>query len=184
MDRQPATDQGVAPLDQLLLLALIDEAALGFERDHSSGGGQVGCGAKRVVRTADQLGLTGDPVVRQMLSDLTIQHCVTQYTNRRAAAALKAGQMPVPEASLGKLLWTANMTRVSATVSAVLGPRLVADTGEWGTFAWGEHVLGAPGYRIAGGSDEIQRNIIGERVLGLPPEPRVDEDVPFSEVPQ
>ena len=41
--------------------------------------------------------------------------------------------------------------------------RLVADTGEWGTYGWGEHVLGAPGYRIAGGSDEVQRNIIGER---------------------
>ena len=50
----------------------------------------------------------------------------------------------------------------------MLGARLVADTGEWGTYAWGEHVLGAPGYRIAGGSDETQRNIIGERVLGLP----------------
>ena len=92
--------------------------------------------------------------------------------------------MPGPEGSLGKLMWTANMTRVSAAISAVLAPRLVADTGEWGTFAWGEHVLGAPGYRIAGGSDEIQRNIIGERVLGLPPEPRVDKDVPFSEVPR
>ena len=50
----------------------------------------------------------------------------------------------------------------------MLGPRLVADTGEWGTFAWTEHVLGAPGYRIAGGSDEVQRTIIGERLLGLP----------------
>jgi alkylation response protein AidB-like acyl-CoA dehydrogenase len=42
-------------------------------------------------------------------------------------------------------------------------------------FAWTEHVLGAPGYRLAGGTDEIQRNIIGERVLGLPREPRVDK---------
>jgi alkylation response protein AidB-like acyl-CoA dehydrogenase len=78
-------------------------------------------------------------------------------------------------------MWTANMTRVSAAVSTLLGPRLAADTGEWGTYAWTEHVLGAPGYRIAGGSDEVQRNIVGERVLGLPPEPRVDKDVPFSQ---
>ena len=63
----------------------------------------------------------------------------------------------------------------------LLGPRLAADTGEWGTFAWNAHVLGAPGYRIAGGSDEIQRNIIGERVLGLPAEPRVDRDIPWRD---
>ena len=66
----------------------------------------------------------------------------------------------------------------------MLGAALIADTGEWGTFAWTEHVLGAPGYRIAGGSDEIQRNIIGERVLGLPGEPRVDKSVPWSAVPR
>ena len=66
--------------------------------------------------------------------------------------------------------------------STLLGPRLTADTGEWGTFSWSEHVLGAPGYRIAGGSDEIQRNIIAERVLGLPAEARVDREVPWRDV--
>ena len=75
------------------------------------------------------------------------------------------------------------MRRTSDVVSRVLGPALIADTGEWGTYEWGEHVLGAPGYRIAGGSDEMQRNIIGERVLGLPAEPRVDKDAPFKDVP-
>ncbi|HEX9548154.1 MAG TPA: acyl-CoA dehydrogenase family protein, partial [Acidimicrobiales bacterium] len=63
-----------------------------------------------------------------------------------------------------------------------LGPALVADSGQWGTYAWAEHVLGAPGYRIAGGSDEIQRTIIAERVLGLPADIRVDKDVPFAEI--
>jgi acyl-CoA dehydrogenase len=61
---------------------------------------------------------------------------------------------------------------MSDVVTTVLGPRLTADSGEWGTYAWAEHVLGAPGYRIAGGSDEIQRNIIAERVLGLPADPK------------
>ena len=68
--------------------------------------------------------------------------------------------------------------------AALLGPRITADTGEWGTYAWTGQLLGAPGYRIAGGSDEVQRNIIAERVLGLPGEPRVDRDVPWRDVPR
>ena len=76
------------------------------------------------------------------------------------------------------------MTAMSDVVSSILGPKLVADSGEWGTYEWGDHVLGAPGYRIAGGSDEVQRNIIGERVLGLAPEPRVDKDVAWRDVPR
>ena len=76
------------------------------------------------------------------------------------------------------------MQEISAVASSMLGPALTADTGEWGTFGWNDHVLGAPGYRIAGGSDEIQRNIIGERVLGLPGEPRTDRDVAFKDAPR
>jgi alkylation response protein AidB-like acyl-CoA dehydrogenase len=156
---------------------------LGYERDHSGGGsgGQVGGRYPQVLALARHLGRTDEPLVRQSLADVYIHDGVARLTNRRAAARLKAGETPGPEASLGKLMWTANLTRVSDAVSLLLGPRLLADTGEWGTYAWGEHVLGAPGYRIAGGSDEIQRNIIGERVLGLPPEPRVDKDRPFSQ---
>jgi len=73
---------------------------------------------------------------------------------------------------------------MSDVVSEALGPRLIADTKAWGTYEWGEHVLGAPGYRIAGGSDEIQRNIIGERVLGLPKEPDPYKGLPWEDVPK
>ena len=92
---------------------------LGFERDHSGGGGggHVGGGFKRVLLTARHLGLTNEPRMRQTLADLYIHHRVAQMTNRRAAAAIKAGQTPGPEASLGKLMWTANMTRVSDAIS-------------------------------------------------------------------
>ncbi len=55
--------------------------------------------------------------------------------------------------------------------SRILGPKLLADAGEWGTYAWVDFVLGGPGYRVAGGTDEIQRNIIAERALRLPREP-------------
>ncbi len=156
---------------------------LGFERDHSGGGGRVGGRWQHVLATAQAMGATADPVTRQLLADAYIHERLESFVNGRAAARVRDGT-PGPEGSLSKLLWTNGMTRTSAVVSRLLGPALGADTGEWGTFAWGEHVLGAPGYRIAGGSDEVQRNIIAERVLGLPPEPRVDKDVPYRDVPR
>ena len=97
---------------------------------------------------------------------------VQRVTGMRVAAAVVADKDPGPEASVGKLLATDTMARTSEVVRLLLGRDLIADSGEWGTFAWTEHVLGAPGYRIAGGTDEIQRNILAERVLGLPREPR------------
>src|SRR5665213_518346 len=84
---------------------------------------------------------------------------------------LRPGQLPGPEMSLGKLSLTANMVRTYELVSSIFGPALVADTGAWGTYAWTQYLLGVPGMRIAGGSDEVMRNILGERVLGLPKEP-------------
>ncbi len=157
---------------------------LGFERDHSGGGGgrTVGGSFSRLVATAQHFGVADDPVIREALMDVYIRNRVMHYTAKRAAAALKAGQTPGPEGSLSKLMWTDGMRRISDAISKILGPRLIADTGEWGTFAWSEHVLGAPGYRIAGGSDEVQRNIIGERVLGLPKEPQPDPTLSFSEM--
>jgi acyl-CoA dehydrogenase len=71
---------------------------------------------------------------------------------------------------------------MSHLLGSILGPKLVADQGEWGTYAWSQFVLGAPGGRIAGGSDEIMRNIVGERVLGLPKEPGIDSKSPFKEL--
>ena len=73
--------------------------------------------------------------------------------------------------SIAKLSLTQNYQRMAAVLSSLLGPRLTADSGEWGTYAWTELVLGVPGMRVAGGTDEVMRNIVGERVLGLPKEP-------------
>lgn len=117
-------------------------------------------------------GLNELPVVRAAFVDLYV-HIVTQdLLERRVSAAVLAGEAPGPEGSIGKLLAALNGMRITEFASLALGPRLIADTGEWGTYAWAQHVLGAPALRIAGGSDEVQRNIIGERVLGLPREPR------------
>ena len=142
---------------------------LGFER---GGGGESRGGTYRdVLALAQWLGVTSDPLVRQQLARLYCGHQAIALTARRAAARVRAGSPPGPEGSVGKLLFTRQQKAISETVQALLGARLTADTGEWGTFAWSEFLLGAPGNRIAGGSDEIQHNIIGERILGLPREP-------------
>jgi alkylation response protein AidB-like acyl-CoA dehydrogenase len=143
---------------------------LGFER----GGGESRGGTYReVVALARWLGQTTDPLVRTRLAELYTQRQVMAVTARRAAAAAHGGGAPGPQGSIIKLLYTGHQTAIAQTVASLLGPRMIADSGEWGTFAWSQFLLGAPGNRIAGGTDETQHNIIGERVLGLPREPSV-----------
>jgi alkylation response protein AidB-like acyl-CoA dehydrogenase len=156
-------------------------AVLGFERNSSGGSGRRGADFADLLGLARAMGRTGDPVIRQGLAGVYATQRVREWARFRAAASVSLGGAPGPEGSIGKLLWTNGMRTISDLASSLLGAALTADTGEWGTFRWNDHVLGAPGYRIAGGSDEIQRNIIGERVLGLPGEPRVDRDLPFKE---
>lgn len=158
---------------------------LSFERDHSESGGEgsaSGGSWKQLLATARHMGVANDPVMRDRLAKMYIHGRVESFTNRRAADLARSG-MPGPEGSLGKLLWTEGMNAMSDIIGDVLGAKLLADTGEWGTYEWNEHLLGAPGYRIAGGSDEVQRNIVGERVLGLPREPRADSG-PWSSIPR
>ena len=159
---------------------------LGFERDRSTEAqtGRVGGSWAQLLATARAMGVTDDPVIRQSLATAYTHERIESYLNRRLADLVAAGATPGPEGSLGKLLWTNGMTLFSDVVSQILGPALIADTGAWGTYGWSEHVLGAPGYRIAGGSDEIQRNIIGEHVLGLPAEPRARQGRPVADVPR
>jgi alkylation response protein AidB-like acyl-CoA dehydrogenase len=166
--RVPA-DHLLGDVDQgwtVALTTLMNErAAIG------GGGGGVASGAsllQRLLTVARELGRADDLLVRQELAGLYINLQVAKYTNDRALAKIKAGQLPGPELSIAKLALTDNMRRLSSAAAAVLGPRLVADAGGWGTYAWSKFVLGVPGMRVAGGSDEIMRNIIGERVLGLP----------------
>ena len=74
---------------------------------------------------------------------------------------------------VGKLHNTRFNRELVALLTEVLGPRLAADTEEWGAYAWTELVLSTPGARIGGGTEEIVRNTVAERVLGLPKEPKV-----------
>ncbi len=155
---------------------------LGYERESSGSHGRRGGTFDDLLGLARARRRAADPIVRQELARVYSRERGLAWTRARSAvAASVTGGTVGPEGSIEKLMWTENMRRVSDLVSLLLGPALAADTGAWGSYAWNDHVLGAPGYRIAGGSDEIQRNIIGERVLGLPPEPRVDRDIPFAE---
>jgi alkylation response protein AidB-like acyl-CoA dehydrogenase len=136
-------------------------------------GGNLGlANADRAVALAQNLGRELTEIERDAVADLVTRSFVQRIGNMRVAGAVIAGNDPGPEASLGKLLATDTMARTSEVARLLLGRELTSDSGGWGTFAWSEHLLGAPGYRIAGGTDEIQHNIIAERVLGLPREPR------------
>jgi alkylation response protein AidB-like acyl-CoA dehydrogenase len=163
----------------------VANATLGFERTASGQGTRRKGGSfDDLLALARRLGKSGDPVVRQLLADIYVRTTLRTATTDRVARAAAAGTSPGPAASIGKLVASQNLMRIGDVAATLLGARVAADTGEAETFAWTEHLLGAPGYRLAGGTDEIQRNIIGERVLGLPPEPRVDRGVPYSKLPR
>ncbi|MCZ7525495.1 MAG: acyl-CoA dehydrogenase family protein [Acidimicrobiia bacterium] len=130
----------------------------------------------QLVETVRHLGLARDPVTRQGLADLVVKARVLDYTNQRALARVRSGQAPGPELSITKQALSDLMTSTASFVATVLGPRVAADTGEWGTYAWAKFVLGMASMRIAGGTEEIMKNIVGERVLGLPKEPEADRD--------
>ncbi len=145
---------------------------LGFERA-SGNGGSVGVDwFGRLVLLAKHLGRDQDPVVRQLLADAYANNRVKRLTQQRAAATHRAGGVPGPEGSLAKLSHSNWLQQASHVASVLLGASVTADTSEWGTYAWSELINGAPGMRLGGGTDEIQRNTIAERVLGLPRDPR------------
>jgi alkylation response protein AidB-like acyl-CoA dehydrogenase len=156
-------EQRLGPVDQGWKVAL---TVLASERLDSGGLGLEN--ADRAVELARHRQTPLDELERDHVADLVTRAYVQRLTGIRVAAAVVAGQDPGAEASVGKLLATDTMARTSEVVRMLLGPDLTVDSGRWGEHAWLEHVLGAPGYRIAGGTDEIQHNILAERVLGLP----------------
>jgi acyl-CoA dehydrogenase len=171
-DVRVADDHRLGDVNQGWTVAL---TTLMNERAAIGGGGGAGLGGtasgSRLIDLLQHLGKAKDPVLRQRLADVWIHQTVARYTNMRAMEKVKAGQLPGPEMSIAKLSLTNNLQRVSAFLSQALGPKLIADSGQWGTYAWAELVLGVPGFRVAGGTDEVMKNIVGERVLGLPKEP-------------
>ncbi len=160
------------------LTTLMNErAAIGT----GSGGGEVSM-MTRITAMVRHFGLQDDALVRDMLANLYINYRVASLTNKRATDKMKAGQTPGPEMSTSKMALVNNQKLLNDFLCHVLGAKLQADTGEWGTYAWNQLLLGAPGMRIAGGSDEVMRNIVGERVLGLPKDVGIDSKSAFRDL--
>jgi alkylation response protein AidB-like acyl-CoA dehydrogenase len=136
-----------------------------------------------VIEHARAAGVSDDPVVRQAIARLiTLQRTAT-WTAERARVARALGARPGAEGSVGKLA-ASNVARESARVHSMIAGAAALLTGPDSPFGGviAEVLMSVPGQSIAGGTDEIQKNILAEKVLGLPPEIRVDKDVPFSQI--
>ena len=120
-----------------------------------------------------------DALARQRLGAVVSLLEVGRLTNLRAREARRAGRPPGPEGSGAKLRGAAAIKAMADLAIDVEGLAGLVGEDEWLTL-----FLTAPSISIRGGTDEIQRNILGERVLGLPPEPRPDKGVPFKDVPK
>jgi alkylation response protein AidB-like acyl-CoA dehydrogenase len=149
------------------------------------GGHSGGPGLKDLLQLARDRGANTDPLVRQGLAAAWSRAQITRYLGMRIRTATSQGREPGPEASVMKLRSAWNMKANAELALAIEGPAgMLADDSAPERGRWQQHFLSAPSIRIAGGSDEIQRNVMGERVLGLPPEPRVDKTVPFRDLPR
>ena len=155
-----------------------------------AGGMGGGVGFRQVFNLARKVEIDGEPAindrnVRAKLATWYAQETGLKYTGYRALSALSRGDTPGPENSIGKLVAAAKTQDMASFAmdllelsGAISDPAYAEAQGVYqATF------MGAPGGRIAGGSDEIMLNILSERVLGLPQDVRVDKGIPFNEVP-
>jgi len=118
-----------------------------------------------------------DPDVRRRLGDLSAELLAIRFTSYRTLTALQNGQIPGPEAGLAKVTTVNAAIAAGELIADVVGPDALAEDSEWAYM-----ISFLPGLKSAGGTESILRNTIGERVLGLPPEPRLDKGIPFSEL--
>jgi alkylation response protein AidB-like acyl-CoA dehydrogenase len=167
----------IRPLD---LDSCAGEAVHPADTDTAASGSGAG---DLVLGLVEEFGRRHDPVIRQEVARIHTLLEIARYTDLRVRAAIEAGGRPGPEVSVGKLAASRLLREMRETMFRICGPYATL----WGDDAprcGRVHEVGFSSYLISigGGTDQIQRNIIGERVLGLPREPRADKDVPFSEL--
>jgi alkylation response protein AidB-like acyl-CoA dehydrogenase len=137
------------------------------------------------MQRAKETGAIKDPAVRQEIAKLMTLHKSAEWTARRARSAQEQGKPQGPEGSLGKLA-ASNVARAAARVHTMISgaDSMLSgdDSPENGTVA--EVLISFPASSIAGGTDEIQKNIISERVLDMPKETRFDAGRPFKDIPR
>jgi alkylation response protein AidB-like acyl-CoA dehydrogenase len=126
-----------------------------------------------------------DAAVRSKLATWAVRTTGLKYTGFRALSALSRGEIPGPENSIGKLVAGPTMQEIAMFAEDLQGqagvisdPEIAAANGRFQAM-----LMRSPATRVEGGTDEILRNIIAERVLGLPADIRVDKDVPFNMIP-
>ncbi|HEU4428348.1 MAG TPA: acyl-CoA dehydrogenase family protein [Myxococcota bacterium] len=154
----------------------------------SIGAGQGSGRVRDLFRLARKVKRGGKPAiqdsaVRQKLADYFVQSKGLQYTGYRTLSAISRGATPGPEGSIGKAVGAPLSQQMASFASELQGAAGGLLDPAAPDASWMEGYLASPGIRIAGGSDEIMRNIIAERVLGLPAEWRADKGIPFRDVP-
>jgi len=157
-----------------------------------SGSGGVdrigGSGADRVVRETKRLGGWADPVVRQRVVAVWTEEQIRGWTNQRTRAGLKAGRPLGPESSVGKVHQGELNQRIQLLATDVQGMGATAwpaaDTYDDALPYEVKGMLRSRANTIEGGTTEVNKNVIGERVLGLPREPDPYDGAPWKDVPR
>ena len=161
----------------------VDHDGPGWWRGWWCGGGGGGRGTVHdLIELAQKKGVSNDPLIRQRLAGLYTKSRISKFSSMRTLTAALKGQVPGPEGSIGKLFGGRMMTEMGELAIDLVGVGAVARGDD--DYRWHQTLLGAPAAHIAGGSDEVMKNIIGERVLGLPREPGFDPDTPWNEIPR
>ena len=168
-------DATVGPVDAGWTVAL---TTLMFERVTIGLGGEgFGWRADRFAKALmDDPEAIRDREVRHRFGEIAAEFLALRFTGYRMLTTLQRGGIPGPEGGLAKVTTIKAAIEAGELLADTLGPDALAED------SWGKLVSDLPGLKSAGGTEEILRNLVGERVLGLPPEPRFDKGVPFAEL--